>query len=366
MSFLLFKAPTKPSRTIKFYILLFLCAALAVLVVGYTVLSTRELSRTYRAASVDMIDQRMNSIIYEINNFPRWAGNDMIFLSNLSHLENVIETSGAERESHVKYLQNDFLAFLRENTAYYKLAYIDERGKPVVTVVSDGKDYVIVDNNHSDWFQKTNSLERGEVFISKLDLNKEGDQYIPILKYGTPVFSGDGTKKGIVVSFVYADYFLDDIRAFGREGETVFLINSQGNYLAHPDRSREFAYLFGRDDSFQKDYPEAAERILSNLDKRVVETDTHIFSFRAIYPTKGSFAIFKGAEKLEKNSVEDYFWVLVSVTEKKYLQNSTRDLVSGAVLFAALSIGTLLGIVVIGYILAFRDKKKKAYHDEKP
>lgn len=351
-------------KSFFFRVLLILCVWLSALTVTNNIALVKEQQKTNWATSVDMIDQRMNSILYEINSFPRYAGNDMVFLSNLSHLEKVIETSGIERESNVKYLLNDFLAFLRENTAYYKLAYVDETGKPVATVVFDGKDYVIVGSNHSDanWFQKTNSLDYGEVFVSQLGINREGGQlenrgtaqnpkYVPILQYGAPVFADDGTKRGVVVSFVYADYFLDDIRAFGREGETVFLIDNKGNYLAHPDRTYEFAYLFGRDDSFQKDYPEAAKQVLSNPGNRILESSTDVFSFRAIYPTKGNFALFKGAEKLEKNSTEDYFWILVSVTDKKYLEKNARELIVGSGIFTVLVFAMIAGIAGTGYLL---------------
>ncbi len=339
-----------------FCLLLILCGFLSVLIIGNSLLSIRELSRTNYASSVDMIDQRMNSIIYEINNFPRYAGNDMVFLSGLSTL----------KSTDIPALKQDFLAFLRENTAYYQLAYVDIKGTSQVSVEFDGKNYRVMANGtpsefDGDWFQKTKELKKGDVFISPIELHKNGGQwenrgtaqkpvYVPVITYATPIYSDDGVKKGAIVSAVYTDYFLADIRAFQRKGETVFLVDNQGHYLAHPDQTREFAYLFGRDDSLQKDYPEVARKILSVSRNRVIESGDKVFSFRYLYPTTGSFSLYKGAQALH-DSANSYFWVMVSVTDKKELQSASRELISGEVIFALLTLALTAGLAGIGYAL---------------
>ncbi len=344
------------NKSFLFCVLLVFCVVLVMLIVANSMITTTELQRAHYATSVDMIDQRMNSIIYEINNFPRNAGNDMLFLSGLSSL----------KKPDILALKQDFLVFLHENTAYYKIAYVDTKGTPQVLVEFDGKNYKIIEEGKQNefdgaWFSKTNKLKKGELFISPIELHKEDGQFenrgsvqkpifVPTITYGTPIYNDDGTKKGTIVGSVYANYFLDDIRTFGREGETVFLVDNHGNYLAHPDRLREFAYLFGRDYSFQKDYPQVASRILSNLDKRMVESDAYVFSFRAIYPTNGSFSLYKGAEALH-DSANSYFWVMVSVTDKKDLQNATQELVRGEVIFTLLALALTAGLAGIGYEL---------------
>lgn len=336
-------------KSFLFCVLLTLCGALLALIVGHIVLFTRELSHKYWATSVDMIDQRLNSIIGEINTFPRAAGNDMVFLSSLSSL----------KETDLDNLEKDFLAFLSENTAYYRLAFIDQSGDEHIRAEFDGQNSTATRNAPQnlyspEWIDNMGRLGPGEVFISQVKLTAINGKDTPIIVYTAPVYTSEQDKKGFIVGSVYANYFLDDIRGANRDGEIVFLIDNQGNYLAHVDRAREFGHLLNHDKRFQKDYPAVAEQILSDPEKRVITSNTQVFSMRAIYPTKGSFALFKGAEKIEENSKNSYFWILISVTDKKYLQNSIRDLINSAIIFSVLSTASLLGILAVGYILAFR------------
>lgn len=304
-----------------FYSLLVLVLVLSGSIVTNTILTTRELSRIHWTTSVDMIEQRLNSIIGEINSFPRTASNDLVFLSGLSSM----------KDTDLNHLEKDFLAFLLENTAYYQLVYIDQSGQVQMLVEFDGQNYSATRDISKDFYnsqriENTDRLQRGEVYISPIKVVNINGEETPIITYATPVYTDDLVKKGLIVGSVYADYFLDDIRASQREGEIVFLIDNQGNYLAHPDRSREFAYLFGQDGSFQKDYPEIASSILLNPDKRMIKSKDNIFSMRAIYPTKGSFALYRGAEKTSNNEKQNYSWIIISVTDKKNIEQQSSDL----------------------------------------
>ena len=70
----------------------------------------------------------------------------------------------------------------------------------------------------------------------------ENPEYVPVIRYAMPVFSDNGDRKGAVVFNVYADYFLEDIRRLNKEGDTSFLIDNRGYYLAHSNKSKEFSF----------------------------------------------------------------------------------------------------------------------------
>ena len=65
------------------------------------------------ASSVDIIDQRMTSLLSEVNIYPQFVGDDLMFLSRLSSLKKVI-SSGDE---FIKDLESDFLEFLKGSKA---------------------------------------------------------------------------------------------------------------------------------------------------------------------------------------------------------------------------------------------------------
>jgi PAS domain S-box-containing protein len=52
----------------------------------------------------------------------------------------------------------------------------------------------------------------------------------------------------------------DRIRASAWPGETIYVVNQQGDYLIHPDRSREFGLLLGKPNDWKADFPHLASQ----------------------------------------------------------------------------------------------------------
>jgi len=329
----------------------------------------------HAADARSMIDQRMTSLLFEMNLFPQYTGNDLLFLSRLSSLKKVIVSGETE---DLRVLEDDFLEFLKQSTAYYQLGYIDENGDEIVRVEFDDDIYRTIpkeslqNKKEIDYFAKTLNLNEGEIFISQLDLKMENGKsnnlgankqiYVPIMKSAAPVFSENKTKKGVVFLSFYANYFLDDIRRFQRQGEEIFLIDKEGNYLAHPDRKKEFAFMFERDENFYNDYPEISKEILQDFNKRRFESDNLIFTFRYLYPTAGDFRIHKGSENfLGENPEEHYFWVLMSVTDKNEIDNMPNKLKKDYLYFLLFSGTVILIILVLVFILVFRISNIKVF-----
>ena len=338
----------------------------------------KEHSKVYTAGEIGMVDLRMTSPFFEINNFPRHTGNDILFLSKLPSLKDVISSNEGEfRNYAIGNLEKVFLEFLKGNPAYYQLRYLNETGKEIVRVDFYGdNNYKIVpkdelqDKKHRYYFSETIALNKEEVFISPLDLNiehselenrgtKENPKYVPVMRYATPVFS-DGEPRGMVISNTYADYFLDDIRRSQRESETIVLINNEGYYLAHPDREKEFAFMLEGTDNFFRDYPEVSKEILLDSGKKRFESDNLIFSFKRVYPTAGNFGIHKASEKIfGENPENNYFWVMVSISKKSGI-NKAWENSKGNYLFSMLFSGTIILIVVtLVFIIGFKIPDEK-------
>ena len=91
-----------------------------------------------------------------------------------------------------------------------------------------------------------------------------------------------------------------------------------------------------------------------------------LFSFRHIYPTTGSFEIYEGSKKIfGENSENNYFWVLISVSKKDnvkgFLNQSKKDYLS-SLLFSGFIV---LIIVVLVFLVAFKNNKNKYFWDRK-
>ncbi len=343
----------------------------------------KENSKNYTANAVDTISRRIETLFVEINSFPGTAANDILFLSGLSSLNNLIrETKVQEKKSFEKELESDLLRFIKENPAYYQLFYVDEYGDEVVkveisrtaTLKLNGQYKIITKNELQNrrgqyYFGEAIKLEEGEVLISEIDLStKDGElenrgtqefvDYIPILTYATTVFDKNNKRAGIMVANVYADYFLEDIRSFQGGGELTFLVNQDGYYITHPDESKEFGNLTGSGDNFLDDYPDISEKILFDYQKRQLRDKNSIFTYRHIHPSEGSFEIYRGFEKVFGKSPEkDFYWVLVNVSEDNYISKTIGNLEKRFLLFFVFCLFVIFSI--IGLICLLISKKCK-------
>jgi len=326
-------------------------------------------SEDYRAEAIDAMSQRMDSLFLEMNNFPENEGNDMLYLGKMRGLNNLINSEGIEWEKDRKILIDDFLIFMGANSIYYQLRYIDEKGVEIVKVERIGDDVYEVDGKDLQskvdryYFEETMKLDKEEIYISPLDLNikndvvenrgtKENPEYVPVIRYAMPVFDNSGKAKGILILNVYADYFLEDVRRLRGDGELSFLVDSDGYYLAHSNKSKEFSFMFGGKSGIVDDYPEEGRDILKGFDRRNLESENYIFSFRHVYPSVGMFEIYQGSRKLfGEKPEEEYYWVLVSVADRDIVEKKINGARSRFFVFVLFSILIILIILILLFII---------------
>jgi len=275
---------------------------------------SRQQNIKIKADALDVIDQRLNTTYFEINNFPSGAADNLLFLSKLSEFQKM-NTNSAE----INNIKNDFLEFLNQSEAYYQISYINSDKKVLLIAEFDGKIGQIISDpnneqkNNSD-FDLLKNLKNGEVYMSPLILENK----IPILKYATPVFNQKTNDlKGIILIKVYANYFLNSIRRSQREGEATYLIDRNGFYLANPDKNKEFGYLFeNENNNFFVDYPIVSKDLITKCNDRRQETNDYYFTYRCINPTISNFEIYEGSKTINENIKGDYQWLLITVTNK--------------------------------------------------
>lgn len=368
----------------KGYVFVLICVFLFVSTVFFAIEVYSGLSKNLsirNSDSLDLIDQRLQTVFLEINNFPKTASGDLLFISKLSCLKKFINFQelnsykGLTKDVYGELIAGNFLEFLKTSAVYYQLRYLDEGGDEVFRVESTDGEALLIEEDELQYkgdryyFTETMKIDKGDVFITSLDLNvedgvienkgtQENPEYVPIMRYGSPLFDDTGARKGVVISNIHANYFLDDIRNFQREGETTFLINNEGYYLAHADKSKEFAFMFeDKDDNFLSDYPEVARSVIGNCNERRIETDDFIFTYRCIYPKSGTFGIYAGSQK-GTGDVEDYYWVLVTASDKQEVKKTFEDIWNTYMWTLLLFSFIILIVMVLASILTFKDFKK--------
>lgn len=318
------------------------------------------------STSLDLINERMLALSFDINNFPRDVKDDLIFLSKLTSLSDLINGS-LDKSS----LEKDYLSFMEQTNTYYQIRYIDELGNEIVRVEYDGnleKKIIETKNlqNKADqyYFQESMKLDKGETYISKLDLNvengeienrgnKKNPKHVPVIRYATPIFDEKQNRKGILITNVYANSFLKEIQNFQRAGEVTYLIDQDGYYLFNPDKEKEFSFMFeDKDFNFFNEYEEFSKDEFLDEGKRTLKPNGKIFTYRFLSPILGSSSY--GLEE----QINDNFWILVTVTDKSELEKplKLRDKLIRENYLILIAI--ILVIFFLFYILEF-DKNKK-------
>ncbi len=109
------------------------------------------------------------------------------------------------------------------------------------------------------YFRDTINLAANEVYVSPISLNGEDGvvetPHVPTLLIAKPVRAPDGKPFAIVIINVDMRTALNRVRNSVRPGEEVYLVDGRGNYLVHPDRSREFGAQFDKPTNWLNDFP---------------------------------------------------------------------------------------------------------------
>jgi len=165
-----------------------------------------------------------------------------------------------------------YLAELSAKPLYLQFRIIgaDNNGKELVRVDRSGPgnsvrivpDRELQQKAGMDYMVGTTSLRDGEIYVSPINLNREhGDIDLPlspVLRVGTPIYAKDGTLFGALIINMDMRPIFGRIRVGSASGGDLYIVNEQGDYLLHPDRSREFGWEFGRPDRIWDDHPRFA------------------------------------------------------------------------------------------------------------
>ncbi|MBT7228329.1 PAS domain S-box protein [Candidatus Parcubacteria bacterium] len=287
------------------------------------------------------LDEEMHDVMMKKNNILNVLDdveNELSFLSRLDSLYSFInDDEDGNLEMYKGMLSRDFLAFAEERTDYYQVRYIDENGQEIIRVDNDGQNIFLVSEDKLQnkkgryYFEDTMSAKQGTIFVSPLDLNIENGQienrgteaepmYVPVIRYGTPLFDDQDQRRGVLIFNVYAEAFLsklDKTQSGAILGKETFLINKDGYFLHNPDTSKEWGFLLENDETIWN-HCDQAERFFEEEEGQFYSEKTDCFlTFERIYPSGSDSLSSTGSNQAYASSVEkvqgdDYFWILVN------------------------------------------------------
>ena len=285
---------------------------------------------------------------------------DLMILSEKNELRTMLESGEV---AHRRAVAEEFLSYSKRKHLYDQIRFLDETGMEVVRInFNDGKPAIVRENKLQSkgkryYFKDAFQLERGEVFVSPLDLNIERGKIEqplkPMIRFGTPVFDSHGRKRGIVLLNYFGAKMIRDLeRAHVSSQGQLMLLNRDGFLLKGPMPEDEWGFMYEdrSDRTFGKAFPEAWHRISGAESSQFYNADG-LFTFTTVHPLSEAQKSSTGSGKAFEASTaqitsKDYFWKIVSRVSPDILKAASQRVLGAlllldAVLVVLLAIGSL-------------------------
>lgn len=319
----------------KKLVLSFLVLALVPLII-IGLYSIKTLSSSLKSFILTNEQNRVETKVMALSGFLQGIESDLFVISNASALKNLIEGVSIDDPDEVQYwrdeLSETFKSFADSKKIYMQVRFLTSNGNELVRVDYDGKAAAIIPSDKlqnklsASYFQNTIKLNARGVFISPLNLNKERGKievpHKPVIRYATPVFDRNGKRQGIVILNVLAVNFLSEFKKVS--SGNMFLVNSNGYYLANTDLKKEFGFMFSKPElSLAADYPKFGNNIITGKKNGVIQNHPNeILTYKPILPDRNDpdryWMAVRGVDKgiifKPVDSLKTTFAVILAVT----------------------------------------------------
>jgi PAS domain S-box-containing protein len=250
--------------------------AIAVTAVGW--LSYRSLERMIPPRVLDRIETHSRLIAGNLQSHVRGAPADIASFRSAAALNGLIRghlaggidpIDGVSEKTWHQRIAERLAAELDAKPAYsqFRILGIENDGREIVRVDRSGPNGAVRIVPEAElqrkgdraYFKDTIKLGAGEIYVSVLDLNQENGiietPHVPTLRVATPVFASSGKPFGIIIINVDMRRAFDRVRSSVRPGGKIYIVNKRGDYLVHPDSTREFGSELGAPTDWRTDFP---------------------------------------------------------------------------------------------------------------
>ncbi|MGH1461784.1 MAG: cache domain-containing protein [Neptuniibacter sp.] len=211
--------------------------------------------------------------------------------------------SDPEQLQHIRLL---LLNIIKTHKIYDQIRLLSVEGQELVRVnYNNGTPLVVANADLQDksdryYFTQALNLTPGKVFVSPLDLNLEQGQietpYKPVIRFARPLYDENKSVKAVVVLNFVGNILLDNFREVLSEvpGKRM-LINSDGYWLSHDLRQKEWGFQLNQTNSIQREYPAIWEHIRTKS-SGIMNNEHGRIRFFSIDPRNKSLPVSSSAE----------------------------------------------------------------------
>ena len=218
------------------------------------------------ASSKDKIKNDVQNLALKMTTYFDHIGRDIRFLANSPLVKDYIK-DGNSSTSLETILTEEFKVLLESRPSYFqiRLIGIEDNGKELVRVDRDGAIAKIISfenlqqKGDRNYFIETIKLKPGSVYFSEIDLNQEFGRfdvpYKPTLRAASPLYFNHKIAGIVIINIDLGQLFID-LEQTKPPNEELFVFNSNGYFIIHPDEEERFGFEFGRPPNAYNWFPE--------------------------------------------------------------------------------------------------------------
>lgn len=332
-----------------------------------------------RKANLRMLEAReavqVSASLTVLESDVRRVVSDLLLLESLPAVRHYLNGGGA---GTLDDLAQCFEGMMRVTGLYDQVRLLDVSGREVLRLNwVEGRAVrvpaaALQDKSSRYYFSDAIRLAPGQVYVSPLDLNIEGQAievpYKPTLRVAKPVFNSEGRAGGVLVLNYLANEMLEDFRLILRGEARAMLLNREGYWLNAPDPADAWGFMFDRGPSFAERYPDVWARIQANSSGSVLNKDG-LFTFSAYLPLRSGQISSTGTSQASGASQAvvsqlDYRWTVVSFIPREQLEvQLLRGERFSPLWWALLGVTVLLGSALLAYLWLARQQAVLALRD---
>jgi C4-dicarboxylate-specific signal transduction histidine kinase len=206
------------------------------------------------------IDEALKDLLFAANSEPIYG-----ILRTTRNNYNFDEDENMHISSWKARLERLFKVIMNQDEAYFQmrligiknhgreLVRIDKKNNKIFKVSEDS----LQSKEHRDYFIDTIKLKKGEIYISRINLNKEHHvietPYVPTIRVATPIYNNDELF-GIIIININIEKLLEFNDFKPSNNIENFIANAAGYYLYNNDIDKVFGFEFGKKYLIQNDY----------------------------------------------------------------------------------------------------------------
>ena len=218
-------------------------------------------------------------------------------------------------------VENLFLTFAYSHKEVFQFRYINELGNEVIRIDNYDKPILVAENKLQNkkgryYFDDTLSLNKDEIFYSKIDLNMEHGKIekpiVPTLRIAMPVYSNH-IKKGIIIININLTHFLKQLQDTSLY--SINLVYDDGHIIINKNEQYNWSRDFKLPERIFDIYPMIPKQFSKHNDltsekyymsKLSINTNNKIYMI--LFPKD-----FKKYEVLE-NQIKNIIYFLIAIT----------------------------------------------------